>query len=445
MEEEIDLRPYIEAILKRWYWVFGAGVLAAVVAFIVVSLQAPTYETTSLVAVVGSSNIVQFDQRIRETEQTEPLKAFPELALSDQVLNDLLAQHLFDEPITIDKLRNRLTAESGGDASIIQLTAVSTDPAEAATLANSWAAIFVNWANDIYGDTSGEQARFYEEQLKTAEADLQQVEEALIAFQSVNQQVPLQNTLDAYSQTQANLLVTQQTINRLTQDAQALRNQLAAHTGDDPITTADQLTALFLQMKTFNPVLDAETAVPIQFQLDTSRSLTTDDREEQIALLEGLLETLVGQGTQIDAELTALTPRILNVQQEVQTAETEHNRLLREQKVIEETVTILARKVEEEKITSADTTQGVRLASEAAVPGEAIGPRKQFNAIVAGALGLILSVCAVVIAEWWQTNKTNQRQGPLESKNENDVSSASVTQDDQVPASTQSTSEVSRE
>ncbi|MCP4361155.1 MAG: hypothetical protein GY796_24365 [Chloroflexi bacterium] len=402
MEEEIDLRPYIEAILKRWYWVVGAGVLAAVAAFIVVSLQTPTYEAISLVAVVGASNIVQFDQRIRETEQVEPLKAFPDLALSDQVLNNLLTEQPFEEPIIIDELRDRLTAESGSDASIIQLTAVSPDPAEAAALANNWAAIFVNWANDIYGDTSGEQARFYEKQLETAQEDLQQAEEALIAFQAVNQQLLLQNRLDSYSQTQANLLATQQTMGRLTQDAQALRNQLAALTGDGPITTADQLSALFLQMKTFNPVqVDAETAVPIQFQLDTSRPLTTDDREEQIAQLDGLLETLEEQGTQIDTELTELSPLILEVQEDVQTADTEHNRLLREQKVIEETVTVLARKVEEEKITTADTTQGVRLASEAAVPRNPANQNRSLLLIVAFLSGTILSAFFIFTLEWW--------------------------------------------
>ncbi len=32
LEEEIDLRPYIEALLRNWKWIIGAAILAALVA-----------------------------------------------------------------------------------------------------------------------------------------------------------------------------------------------------------------------------------------------------------------------------------------------------------------------------------------------------------------------------------------------------------------------------
>ncbi|NCF68576.1 MAG: lipopolysaccharide biosynthesis protein, partial [Chloroflexi bacterium] len=51
MEEEIDLRPYVEALLRNWKWIIGAGILAALIALGFSFLMPSTYEATALVAV----------------------------------------------------------------------------------------------------------------------------------------------------------------------------------------------------------------------------------------------------------------------------------------------------------------------------------------------------------------------------------------------------------
>ena len=84
MEEEIDLRPYIEALISKWYWIVGAAVVAGIVAFIVSSMLPPSYEATALVAVTQPTEIVEFDARIRSVDETQPLKAYPEIAMSDE-------------------------------------------------------------------------------------------------------------------------------------------------------------------------------------------------------------------------------------------------------------------------------------------------------------------------------------------------------------------------
>ena len=43
------------------------------------------------------------------------------------------------------------------------------------------------------------------------------------------------------------------------------------------MTIAEQLTALFLQMKAFNPAFNKGAAVPLQLQLNTNTSLTSED------------------------------------------------------------------------------------------------------------------------------------------------------------------------
>jgi len=86
VEEEIDLRPYIEALIKKWYWIVGVGVITAVIAFIITSLLPPSYSATALVTIIDTREIIQLDEGIEDVVGNQPLAAFPELALSDEVL-----------------------------------------------------------------------------------------------------------------------------------------------------------------------------------------------------------------------------------------------------------------------------------------------------------------------------------------------------------------------
>ena len=51
MEDEIDLRAYIEVLLRHWKWIIALAVLAAIAAFVVNSLLPFTYEADSVVIV----------------------------------------------------------------------------------------------------------------------------------------------------------------------------------------------------------------------------------------------------------------------------------------------------------------------------------------------------------------------------------------------------------
>lgn len=401
MEEEIDLRPYIEAVIKHWYWIVGAAILAGVIAFIISSFLPPSYETSALVAVIPSNNVVQFDERFREAAENQPLRAFPQLAMSDQVMRDLLLTSVTEDITSVEDLRKQLEANAGDDDSILQLTAVSNNPQQAAALANNWAEVFVDWANDVYGKQSGEQVRFFEEQLIEAENELAEAEEALIEFQAVNRTQVLSNTLASNNQEQAVLLTSQSLASNLLQDVQYLRNQLATQPDTQPVTLADQLTALSLQLQTFN----ADAALPLELQVDIATSFTTDSRVEQLIMLDSLMTTLELQVDQTDNKLAELEPRILNLQQQFQEAETEYGRLLRNRLVAEETYNALARKVEEERITSADTTSGVRLASHANVPMKPAGTSRLLITLAAVFVGAIIGTILIFLMQWLKHNR----------------------------------------
>jgi uncharacterized protein involved in exopolysaccharide biosynthesis len=401
VEEEIDLRPYVEAIIRHWYWIVGAALIGAIIGFVVSSFLPPTYEATALVAVIGARERLQFDARFQETTENQPLRAFPQLAESDQVLQRLLVENLIEDVETVAAIRGAVTAEVGDDLSIVQLTARSTEPALAADLANAWAAVFVEWANQIYGEQGGDQVRFFESQRDEALVALTAIEDALINYQGINQTQVISNTLVAYTDTQAGYLEAQRELLFLTQDVEQLRDRLAEQPDTNSITLADQLTSLSLQLQTYG----ANTTLPLLFQLNQELVLTGDSRAEQLVLLDSLLAALSLQANHLENELVAIEPRILALQQQVQLAETEYHRLLRDRTVAEETYTALARKVNEERIAAQDTTTGVRLASEAAVPQTPASPNKIFNAILLAGLGAFIGLSLVVFVQWHSSKR----------------------------------------
>jgi len=403
MEEEIDLRAYVLVLLKYWKWILGTAAAAAVVALVVSFLLPPTYEATALVAVTKPRYVMQFDPRIETLNNIQPAyKAYPELASGDEILQEVLAR-LNPRPERVETLRDlqaMVTAKSGTDPSVVRLTVRYRDPEVAAHIANLWAEIFVRRANEVYGTDAQSQLQFYQGQLERAKAELTAAEEALVEFQARNRESVLQNQLNSYRQMQADYLADQRQITYIVQDIQGLREQLSRQPADRPATLADQLTALFLQIKAFN----AQASAPIQLQVDSAATLSEKSLPEQIAFLDDLVRVLEAKSAEIEGRLAELEPQILALQEELQEIRTEEDRLTRSRDVAQETYMTLARKVEEARIAAEDASTGeVRLASQAAVPEKPTSPRKLLNTAVAGVLGLMLAVFGAFVTEWWQS------------------------------------------
>ena len=400
-DQEIDLRPYIEAVFAKWYWIVGAGVAFAVLGLIVSFMMAPTYEATALVAISKPRQRVQFDPRIQTVADDEqPVNAYPELALSDELLMQVIKQLSGDNGYSLAELRGKFDAVPGGDPSILRLTVSDVDPTTAAELANVWAELFVTWASQIYGDQGDDQLLFFESQLAEAEAELEAAEEALIDFQARNRSGILDNKLLALQQTQADYLAKQRQTDLILQDIESLLGQEGSIHSDQ--ASIDQLASLVLQIRALGGVPGSiETTMPWQIQLNVDGQSDLS-AEEQRAIISNLHDMLFAQSKQIEERLEELEPQLLSVQQQKQEANAEENRLGRDYELSDETYTALARTVDEKRITSQDTTSGVKLASRTAVPENPAGPRRILIAAGASLLGIALATGGIVLITWWR-------------------------------------------
>jgi succinoglycan biosynthesis transport protein ExoP len=407
VEEEIDLREYIDVLIRHWKAIVALAVVAALVAGLVGFLLPPTYEATALVAAVQPKYQMRFDPKFETLNNEEsPLKAYPALATSDDVLSKVItaAGDILDEDEQqVHALSLMVEAASSADPSLIALKVRSRDPVKAARLANIWADIVVREINDLYGQ-SEEEAQFYEAQVQTAETSLKSAEEALIAYQATNQTNILNIKIAAMQQSLRTYYDAGQAIQLVIEDANNLIARLRLQSNDAPASLGDDLASLFLAVQS----LSTKYQLPIELQVDSAQSFSGKTVGEQISLLEDMIATLNDKVTALEAEAEELKPQILELQEQQQEAQTENDRLQRDVNTAQEMYLTIVRKAEESRIAAEAEGDEMRLASYAAVPTKPISPKKTLNVAVAGTLGLFVGVFGAFAWEYLRSPREDK-------------------------------------
>ena len=116
MEDEIDLGKYFKVLIRHWKLIIGLAISASVAAFVVSSSLPPAYEATALIVVTRLRNQYEFDPRIQTQFEQQPYKAYPALALTDNLLTRVIAA--LGDQLKIEErdpaaLRERLSAGAG--------------------------------------------------------------------------------------------------------------------------------------------------------------------------------------------------------------------------------------------------------------------------------------------------------------------------------------------
>lgn len=408
MTDEIDLRPYLMALIKHWKLIVGTAVLVGLLAFALSSLQPRLYESSVLVAITIPRQVLleslatdNTDPRFATANQnTPPYRAFPDIAVSNDLLQSVLSQldPPLTEPLTLEKFKSHVEAEQGIDQTLVYLHVRLKDAEESARVANLWGNLFVAQANEIFGNVDDQNILLIEDQLEQATSNLTVAEQALVDFQSRDNSLTLQNQLTTLLETQLYLLSQQQELAALQEDVAALRTQIAAQSGNT-VNLADQITALALQLKAFG----LESALPLQLQTDTTTSLTAVSRTEQIAALDGMLGTLDRRTANIENQLATLGPQLLNLQEEKSTIEAEREQLVRTQALADETYIALSRRLLEERLTSQDARGGIKLISLASVPELSLGRNRIRNTVLGGMTGFVLACMVILMWQWWRS------------------------------------------
>jgi uncharacterized protein involved in exopolysaccharide biosynthesis len=397
VEDEIDLRVYINVLIHYWRLIVGLTIVAGVAAFVVSLLLPAQYQATAVVVVTRPLYQFQLAPGIENLPEsaagTQVLsgKAALDLATSDATIQQLLDQMGNDLPLeeqSLVPMREMLKAAQGGDASIIKLTVTNRDPQRVAKIANTWASLYVRQVNDLYGQSS-EQLKFFESQLAQAKSDLDTADQALVDFQKRNDASVLQAQLSAKQSALSNYLNLNESLK-------------------DPSTLGDDLSTLALQVNALN----AQSGIPIQLQLPSTGTLSNKTVGQQAAYLADLAKTIEAKQTEVKQQADAAPTEIMALQGKIQESNTENARLTRQRDMAQNVYTTLSQKVGETRIATQDTSGRVRLASAAAVPEKPLGGKLK-NTAIAAILGLFLGVVAAFAIEYFKQPQVEPQASPV--------------------------------
>jgi uncharacterized protein involved in exopolysaccharide biosynthesis len=397
MEEEIDLRPYIGALLHYWWVIVVAGLIAAILAYVFVATRPPVYQASALVTVLEPNQLLQFDPRISTVTTRNTLtRVLPELAKSDQLLESL-ASTLSENDITTDEnLENKLTAQAGREPILLYLQVNHEDAEKSAQIANTWAELFVAKANEVYANQGDSRLRFYERQFEASETRLAEANEALAAFQGENRLALVTNELNSLTLTHASVISHTNALKTLQDDIQAARLQ-QEELSPGTILSTDQFTALILQARALN----VEETFPLMFQIQPATA-TGSDGPSAVEYLESLEQMVTAMEINTANRLADMESQLLTLQQEFEQLTAQTTRLTVDRDLALETYSSLSRKLDEERIAAQDMSSGFRIASRASIPSSTSKTNSIYAALLGAAFGVILSSLVIILITWWR-------------------------------------------
>ena len=449
-DDEIDLRPYINAIRKKWWLIALITILVAAGAFAYSMLQVRNYETGATILLTRTRTSLslanQFPTINEPIDSRSRMDAMLEIAGSDamvvQAMEDI--HELYpDNGILREELEKAVEITSSGDT--IKITASNKDPLYAAAIANAWAQNAVSGINYAY---SGEQLPAeIQLSLKPAREEYEIAQRDLEEFLIENQVDILQKQiveasalLDELVQDRtwkiAYNVQRKQKMEQVIDQAEALKQQRGSQKTSLAAGLGEALAVLRLQAEAFgeiqiergvsatsnedpvqetlvvasrqpNMIYNLQIAELIErveagesYQRDLDNIIEHAELEKDIA--EAALLELAEQSLEIENDelLVATSERLRNLQSQIENEKAQLNDLTSTRDLTWEAYQALAEKDTEVR-NNLQTSSTVRLASPAVAPVEPTSRGVVRNTAMGAALGFFLSLIWVLGSVWF--------------------------------------------
>lgn len=385
MKDEIDISPYITALLKYWYWIASSSVGLAVLAFALSLVLPQTYEAVTIVAATSSRYQLQFDPRFQNVPEANlqavllnQYRSYPILATSD----DLLQQIANKTGREIKDLRRDLKATN--EFNLVTLTVADRNAEEASKIANIWAETFVKKVNALYkGDNEIERLKKQKEEAAQA---LGQSDVAITAFRKENGFGEGTNLgfLGQQLQVKKDLLIGYQVELARTNK---MRREVDLMSVNPPASPA-LIAGVLAEMVNSGVLRDNPS---FQIKLDAVDPVTS---------LAAMKRALDARLIAVEAEMKPLQTEIAIMQTELAARQIQLEMLNRERQLRSETYVTLSRKLQEVELLDTTGVGQVQIASQSATPTEPVSPRKTLNAAIGGVLGLLIGIVGVLVLVW---------------------------------------------
>jgi uncharacterized protein involved in exopolysaccharide biosynthesis len=453
-DDEIDLRPYINAIRQKWWLILLITVLGGAAALVAGLIQVRNYQASANILLTRSRASLelanQFPTVSEPIDTRSRMDAMLAIAGSDalviQTLEDVHEQYP-DNGILREELDNSVEITSSGDT--IEITATHPDPVYSAAIANAWAANAVSAINYAY---SGEQLPAeIQQSLEPAKMEYEAAQVELEDFLVENQVDILQKQivetsalLDELVQDRtwkiAYNVQRKRNMEQIIDRANALKEQLSSRStttaaglgealavlrlgsdafgevqiqprsGSSSRVDSDELSAV---QETFivgaqqpDTIFDVQTSELIEgvssgesYQRDLDRIIESAENEKLVAEAALLELTEASLDTGGDELLVATSEQLRQLQSELEREQARLNQLTSTRDLAWDAYQALAQK-ETEVRNNLQTSSSVTLASPAVPPVEPTSRGILRNTLIGAAIGLFLSLTWVLGSVW---------------------------------------------
>ena len=203
-DDSETIRDYL-ALFWRWAWLIVlAGVLAGAASFVVSMRMDPVYQAKSTVLITDSSVTKSTDySSLMASERLT--RTYSEMMTSQTVLAEVSQLLGLNMPLT--ELAKMITVAPLRDTQLIELSVKSTDPEQAARIANTLVGVFTNQVQGIQSSRYTQSKTSLQNQLTDLERQIQLFNEQLDEAADQAERERLDSKLSQYQQIYSNLLM----------------------------------------------------------------------------------------------------------------------------------------------------------------------------------------------------------------------------------------------
>ncbi|WP_322487894.1 Wzz/FepE/Etk N-terminal domain-containing protein [Chloroflexus sp.] len=425
MNDEIDLKPYLQALLRRWWVVIGVSVGMAVIVGVIAVLRKPPYTASSSLLIVPASSQITLDNRFTSrdsllftttTNQREALLGLvKDPTLAERVANTLHASGVVSTDMGGSVLVDQITVGTDGD--LVKITVHADRSDHAHQIAEVWAQEYARLVAETYTrDTTSldlvqQQLVEAQERYRTAQATVEAFiakGELTEAEQTVRRLSDIVNSArSAGTDRFASYLRRANDLEQLLRDAQLLRARLAGQPNADG-NTADAVAALLLRIRNLSDRGNDRPILQIDSSLTNRATVTLTELDQLIEVLDTeyrAVRTEVERLSQLQPEELSpeisqqLYAQLAEAQTRLEQLYGQQRELTRDRDTAFELIQVLLRRINELQVANAAPQVTVRYLGTVNNPPAIFGRQVLTQAAIAALAGIVLSAMVIAALE----------------------------------------------
>lgn len=419
--DEISLRQLIEILVKQKKLIITITtifiLLSAIVSFFIIE---PVYEAET---VLMASQIVD---RIKSAEKQEGIEGilntisdYPQMTIetykqqikSSVVLEETIKElGLEEKGISRIGLGNMITLETIKDTNLITVKVKNADKALATQITNTLSKRFIDFISDKIKEQAGKSSNFIDQQL---EIEKKKLDEALLEHKNFLALPRGTNELSEEITSKLTLLtnfkteLTQENVNEQQIRAKLKQAEEELKKTSDKVVLTKALSDDPYMAQVVNENTDGESKDLFDV------TIKVEEKNYNYYSLKSTVSNLKIELAESTAIQQNLKTQIENVQKEleslqVELAEKQHEQklILRKLNLAQSTYDAFTKKFEESRIAQSSTIgdSSIIIVSPAVEPINPVAPNKKLNVVIAGLLGIMISVFIAFLREYWKTS-----------------------------------------